>query len=88
MTGLASTPSERPCGVNGVVGLVDLEADDLTAVEVEDHREKEPPSFHMARQEGHIPAPDFARIGGNRGGGLAGCPCARSTRWIVDPLAR
>src|SRR5579859_7596107 len=52
-------------GVIGTVARVDLEADHLPAVEVQDHVEIEPPSQDLCWQEGHIPTPHFAWSGGN-----------------------
>src|ERR1700738_2475353 len=63
-------------GVIGAVGVVDLEADDLTAVDVEDQVQIEPSSLHGRGQARHIPAPTFARSGGDVRGWRA---C--SARW-------
>ena len=48
-----------------VVGLMDLPADDLAAVEVQDQVQVEPETLHAARQEGHVPAPHLAGAGGD-----------------------
>ena len=58
----------------GVVRLVDREADDLAAVEVEDHVKIDPHSFYVARQERHVPAPDLAGGGRDMGCWPAGRP--------------
>src|SRR3954469_7261163 len=52
-------------GVIGAVGVMDLEADDLAAVDVEDQVQIEPPSLHIRGQERHIPTPDVSRSGGD-----------------------
>jgi site-specific DNA recombinase len=61
-------------GMLGLVRLVDLEADDLAAVEVEDQEQVEPAPLHLGRQEGHVPAPDLPRAGGHMRAGRAGGP--------------
>src|ERR1019366_503380 len=52
-------------GVIGTVGRMHLEANDLAAVDVEDHVEIKPPSLDLCRQERHVPAPDFAGLSGD-----------------------
>ena len=51
----------------GVVGLVDLEADDLAAVQVQDQVQIEPTTHYRRRQVRHVPAKDLARRGGHVG---------------------
>jgi hypothetical protein len=48
-------------GVLGGFDFMDLVADDLAAVEVEDQVQIEPAPGDRGRQPGHVPAPDFAR---------------------------
>ena len=52
-------------GMLGVVGLVDLEADDLAAVQVQDQVQIEPATHYRRRQVRHVPARDVPRRGGH-----------------------
>ena len=58
----------------GVVGLVDLEADDLAAVQVQDQVQIEPTTDRRGRQVRHVPAKDLPRRGGHV---RARCPSGR-----------
>ena len=56
-------------GMIGAVAVMHLEANDLSAVEVEDQVQIEPSPRYLSRQERHIPAPDSSRSGGDVRGG-------------------
>ena len=56
-------------GMVGVIGVMHLPAHDLAAVQVEDQVQVEPPSHHLRRQVGHVPAPDLPRFGSDVRGG-------------------
>src|ERR1700710_2802859 len=62
--GEGRSPSEVS-SVLGTVSVMHLEADDLTAVKVEDQVEVEPASLDLRRQERHVPAPDVAGTSGD-----------------------
>jgi hypothetical protein len=47
-------------GMIGAVGVMDLEADDLAAEQVEDEVQIEPPPLHRRGEECHVPAPDLS----------------------------
>src|SRR5208283_1750516 len=64
------------------VGVMHLKADDLAAVEVEDHVEVEPASLDLCRQERHVPAPDIAGTGCDVCGRWA-----RRPGWLGSPSA-
>src|SRR5271166_3393655 len=68
--------------VLGTVSVMHLEADDLTAVEVQDQVEVEPASLDLRRQERHVPAPDVAGTGGDVRGRWA-----RRPWWPGSPSA-
>src|SRR4051812_17136611 len=66
-------------GQLGALALVDLPADDLAAVDVEDQVEEEEPAPDRAGHPGDVPAPDLA--------GAAGAVAGRrwATRWRLGP---
>src|SRR4051794_27829794 len=68
-------------GQLGALALVDLPADDLAAVDVEDQVEVEEPAPDRAGHPGDVPAPDLA--------GTAGAVAGRrwATRWRLGPAA-
>jgi hypothetical protein len=52
-------------GVIGAVAIVDLKADDLPAVYVQNHVQIEPLTHDLARQESEIPTPQLSRCSGH-----------------------
>lgn len=57
--------ADKMHGMVGALVLMDFEAHDPPAVEVEDQVQIEPPAFHARRRERRIAAPDLAWSGGD-----------------------
>jgi len=69
-------------GMVGMIAVMDLPADDLAAVKIEDQVKMEPAASHLDGQVGHVPTPDLTRRGGDvrrrrpAGPGRLGAPAA------------